>query len=189
MIARPLPPTERPAAPGRWLVFTDGGGLGKDVARLLRSRGAACSLVTAGRSYACGSEGRVRIDPRSPADWDRLLAMADEGDPWTGIIFLWPLAGGAASFDDLSIRRFDAAQTRGTRAVLDLLQAVIRHASPQPPRIALVTRGTQYTGRDDGDIDVTQAPLWGLSRVAAMASDGSPGIAAILAIVADAWLR
>jgi len=167
-VEKPLPPTERPAAAGRWLVFTDGGGLGKHVVRLLRSQGAACSLVTAGRGYECGSEGRVRIDPRKPADWDRLLAMADDPNPWTGMIFLWPLAGGAASLEDLSIRRFDAAQTRGTRAVLELLQAVIRHAPRQPPRIALVTRGTQYTGRDDGDIDVTQAPLWGLSRVAAM---------------------
>lgn len=167
-VEKPHVPVGNHQAAERWLVFADRRGVGMRVASLLRSRGATCTIVTAGRNYAAAAADRVRINPHDPADWDRLLALADEAAPWTGFIFLWPLDGGGGTLEDLSVRRFDAAQARGTRAALDLLQAVIRHAPRQPPRVTLVTRGTQCTGRDDGAIDLMQAPLWGLARVAAM---------------------
>jgi acyl transferase domain-containing protein/aryl carrier-like protein len=167
-VEKPRPAFENRQTAGRWLVFTESDGLGQRVASLLQDQGATCSLVTAGRGFATATDGCLRINPRDPADWDRLLGVADESAPWTGIVFLWPLASDPVTLDDLSVRRFDAAQASGSRAVLELLQAVSRRAQRQPPQVTVVTRGTQATGRDDGEIDVTHAPLWGLARVAAM---------------------
>jgi acyl transferase domain-containing protein/aryl carrier-like protein len=167
-VEKPRPAFENHQAAGRWLVFTESGGLGTRVARFLQSQGATCSLVKAGRAFAAETDGCVRINPRESADWDRVLGLTEESAPWTGIVFLWPLASTPVTLEQLSVRGFDVAQTRGSRALLELLQAVARNAQRQPPRLTIVTRGTQATGREDGEIDVTQAPLWGLARVAAM---------------------
>ena len=168
-IEKPRPPADLPEAGGKWLVFADRQGLGNRVVRLLEARGGACTVVRPGRNWSTSADGSIRIDPRDRSHWDRLLGEASSpAGHWVGIAFLWPVDGGCDGLEALTVRRFDAAQTVGARSVLELLQAIMRASPRQPPRLTVVTRGTQATGRQDGPIDVPHASIWGMARVAAL---------------------
>ncbi|MFN8470139.1 MAG: SDR family NAD(P)-dependent oxidoreductase [Caldilineaceae bacterium] len=52
-------------------------------------------------------------------------------------------------------------------ALIHLIQSLVRHGGPKPPRLWVVTRGTQPV-QDSDPIVLDQAPLWGVVRTAAL---------------------
>ncbi len=136
---------------GRWLVFAEEEGPGESIGEELRSRGAEVVVVTAGESSERPSPGRVAVRPGVREDLDRLL----EGFPdASGVVFAW----GAGPSDE---REISYRIGRTTSSALSLVQALAELR--EPPRLWLVTRGSQSASGTSPDVAL--APLWGLGRV------------------------
>jgi acyl transferase domain-containing protein len=164
--------------PGSWLIFSDMGGVGQTLAKVLRDRGDNCILVYPGDTYQTQEAGTWSINPSSATDMKRLFqdALATDNRPLQGVIHLWSLEAGLAS--ELTIPALEQAQGLGVGSVLHLLQALVKGQknkgitgqeevllSPSP-RLWLVTRGAVPVGSSLPG--VAQAPLWGLGKVVAL---------------------
>ncbi|HSU17606.1 polyketide synthase [Longimicrobium sp.] len=64
----------------RWLVFTDGGGMGDDAAAALRERGCEVVLVRPGERFEAATAGEMAIRPGAREDYDALVREAAAGD-------------------------------------------------------------------------------------------------------------
>ena len=161
------PATNVPAEVGRWLLFTDQGGVGAELARLLTSQGERCTIVRAGDHFERTAEGHYVLPPASLADLRRLLEreLAAEVPSWRGLVHLWNLD--APTGDDVNLGTLDAAQAPGCLSVVNLLQAWSDHTGNPSPRLSLVTRGVFTLNGDNSPTSLAQSPLWGLGRVAA----------------------
>ncbi|WNG36475.1 type I polyketide synthase [Archangium violaceum] len=140
-------------AEGRWLVLTDARGVGERLASLLEARGGKVVRAPLG-SVSADSEG-VR----------RLVREVLAGGPVRGIVHLWSLDLSAPTSEDASV--LEQARTVGCGSVITILQAMEAAAQGTSPRLWLVTRGAQATGKSEAP-SVAQAPLWGLGRVLAL---------------------
>ncbi|TVP47770.1 MAG: SDR family NAD(P)-dependent oxidoreductase [Gemmatimonadales bacterium] len=150
--ARPESP--RPEA-GSWLVVSDRGGTGPELARLLRERGEACTLVL---PEAVGAmdwkvlSGRVARSPAGdgsrPKGVVHLAALDFEPPDET------PSAEGLRDVED--------GQREVAGGALHLVQALI--AADLAPRLWIVTRGAQPVCAGER-CDPRQATLWGLASV------------------------
>lgn len=152
---------ERPLA-GRWLLFSDEGGLGSEVARALEAEGASCVMVHQGTCFARLREGHFSVDPRRPADFAALRdAVAASGPPPSGVLHLWALdACGSASAP------LEAELASVTEGVLHGVQSVALGFSA-PPHLVVATRGAQCVGtHGDATAAPVQASVWGLVRTA-----------------------
>ncbi|EYF00540.1 Malonyl CoA-acyl carrier protein transacylase [Chondromyces apiculatus DSM 436] len=151
---------------GAWLVFTDRGGLGAALGGLLRSKGQRCVLVSTSAGYERCELDRYGIDPANPADYLRLLreAFGDAG-PCTGVVHLSTMD--AAPFEAMTAESLSSALVRGSVSAAHLVQALVKHAPPAPPRILFVTRGAQRTSPGDL-VSVAQAPLLGFAGTLAL---------------------
>jgi amino acid adenylation domain-containing protein len=138
----PHPATHR----GRWLLVSDGHGIGGELAAALRDRGSTAILA--------GNEA----DPR----YEQLLTGPEAGAGWAGIVHLRSLESDAAP---------DAADVDlapGCRSLLYLLQTVIAAGAARPPRLWVVTRGAQPAGPTGAVPTVTGAAVWGMARSLAL---------------------
>lgn len=126
---------------GRWIIL-DSDGLGRSLAARLEAQGDLCVVVAAGG-----------IDLREADCFDPAMRDATESGrhPLKGIVHF-----GSAK---------DVAHSCGS--VLRLLQSISRAHAAEPPRLWLVTRGTQPAGAS-GVTGLGAAPLWGLGRVLAL---------------------
>ena len=138
---RPLATSNGGAGVARWLILTDRGGVGDDLARRLASHGHAATLLRDGDPV-----------PRSSAE------------PSTGVVHLRALD--ATVGDDADGLALQAAAVEVTNSALELVQAL--DASAAAPRLWLVTRGAQPVGAPAPDLGVAQSPLWGLGRTIAI---------------------
>ncbi|MDM0053046.1 type I polyketide synthase [Variovorax sp. J22R115] len=159
MTARAASRPRAPAAPGHWLVYADGGGVGEQLATRLRSHGETATLVV-----------RSGLAPATPddcrSDVQRALAR---GVPLRGVVHLASLD---ARFDEAS----DGAQLQdavapGCRSALYLAQALIDARLGRGTPLYLVTRGAVDVGGSDPSVvspdGLAQAPVWGLGKVLA----------------------
>jgi NAD(P)-dependent dehydrogenase (short-subunit alcohol dehydrogenase family) len=166
------------AGPGWWLLFADSRGVSERLEALLDRRGEWSWVVRPGGDYGVDGERRLRIDPRRPDHFVRLLREAGAGSrrPCRGIVDLWALD--AAPTDRLSLSALDEALTAGPASLLWIVQA-LAHADwermietaaegawRQLPRVWAVTRGAQAVAAGER-VAVAQAPMWGLGRVVA----------------------
>ncbi len=159
---KPQPLTARPAAdpgPGHWLIFDDGAGRGERLADQISQRGGtAVRVVPKGAGSAVG----IEVDPCDPADFARMLALASEAGTLKGVVSLWPLRVPTLAGDELP----SAGQRFGTEAALLMLQALAQAAQEPPPRLWIVTAGSQIVDGTE-TLRIEQAPVAGLARVAA----------------------
>lgn len=160
-------PTAGPSSPAGWLIFSDSGGVGEALCRLLEARGNRCVLVTRGESYAQTDSRHYRIRPGQPDDIRRLFdaALVSDQPQCRGIVHLWSLD--VAPPENTSTASLHAAETLGCGTALLLAQQLARTEAPDLPRLWLITRGAQAAGDTVLPVSVAQAPLWGLGRVIA----------------------
>ena len=130
---------------GYWLLFTDAGGVGRDLASRL---GPAVATVAKGTGFRALGEGRYEIDPANPADYRAVLAAvnAEFGDLWCRIVHLW------------SLDTAGPLDTSAGRSVPHLVTALT-----EPADLWLVTRGAQQLGGDRA-VAPAQSLVWGLGR-------------------------
>jgi FkbH-like protein len=148
--------------PGQWLILADSGSVGRGLAQQLRDRGHRCVLILRGEKFEQLGDDTVHLNPAHPEHFDRLLAECDlKGRlPWRGVVHLWGLD--TASIGSSGVG--EDSQLIGFGAALHLVQAFLRLASPECPRLYLVTRGVQPPG-DTPPTTPEHATLWGLGRV------------------------
>jgi acyl transferase domain-containing protein/acyl carrier protein len=152
-------PATPDAAQGRWLILDEGEGRGLRLAEEITQRGGKAWRVV---PKGAPSPGAVELDETRVDAFAQVLAKASEGGTLKGIVSLWPLRVPALGDDDLP----SAGQRFGVDAALCALQAVASGGFEPPPRLWIVTAGSQ---RADGTevLRIEQAPVAGLARVAA----------------------
>ncbi|MFD0313329.1 SDR family NAD(P)-dependent oxidoreductase [Streptomyces flavalbus] len=148
--------------PGRWLLFTDRGGVGTGVGAALTARGGTCVTVTAGPGYRRTEPGRYEVDPASPDDLAALLADVTVSGGVDGIVDARVLDLDLT--EDATVEQLLDAQDAACVPVLHLVQRLASAPLEPTPRLVLLTRGAQQAD-DTGQAAVAQSPLWGLARV------------------------
>ncbi|MEM9492820.1 MAG: polyketide synthase dehydratase domain-containing protein, partial [Myxococcota bacterium] len=146
---------------GRWLVFTDSGDVGRDLARRIGEAGGHCLMVSPGREFVEEAPDHYRIDPSDRDHVSRLLDSLSEVGAIDGAIYLWAL--------DAPDGDIEAAAELTCAGALHVARSLaLRPAGFGPCRLWLVTRDAQSIPTDSADcaaISHLQAPLWGLGRV------------------------
>ncbi len=167
MVLQPDPERIQADLQGKWLIFTDQGGVGQALAELLQARGESCVMISTGVAYEILEEGHWRINPAIPDDFQRLFQEMKIGElPCRGVVHLWSLD--AALPDQSTIPSLEAAQVLGCGSVLHLVQALVNAGGSALPRLWLVTCGAQPVEPTPVPLAVAQAPLWGLGRAIAL---------------------
>jgi acyl transferase domain-containing protein/acyl carrier protein len=142
---------------GRWLLLSDGQGLGAELARRLEERGETCELLLAGP--APEQERGIAVDPAAVEEVVRNLLNAG-GNPWRGVVHLWGLDA-----PRLPPSMDQASSHLGVGVVVSLVRA-LAGAGATRTRLWVVTRGAQPVG--GSEVSVMGAALWGLGRVVAL---------------------
>ncbi|WP_437786878.1 type I polyketide synthase [Sorangium sp. So ce1097] len=151
-----------PAAAKRWLLFTDGTGVGQALKAHLEARGETCVLVSVSTRarFQRVAPGHYELRPgeQMPASF-----FSEEGPSWAGVVHLWSLdasPSSAASLDSLQhVERLSCG------SAICLVQALAAAGLRDPPRLWLVTAGAQAVqaaGAPVNEVAIAQAPLWGL---------------------------
>ena len=190
--AQPLAMTATPLATAEtWLLFADPAGIGGVLADQLEAQGKQCVLVWRGDRYTM-TESLVRphkassertiakksrkiatLRPSSRADYATLFAdLSASTLPCQAVIYLWGIESGSCSGINSSALNADGNPVVNAdvpTAVLELcggflhLVQALSQATWQP-RLWLVTQDSQAVGHRGRQVQVEQAPLWGLAR-------------------------
>ncbi|NEQ43492.1 MAG: type I polyketide synthase [Leptolyngbya sp. SIOISBB] len=168
-----LPTTTVEPSQGRWLIFCDRTGMGEALAQQLEAAGVSCIRATVGADYRRLSEHHVEIDPLQADHFRQLVEICQDTDqPWAGIAHCWGLptpatvAQTATPDSVMALEPINQLQAEACGSVLHLIQALTAASLSAPPRLWLMTRGTQSVA--DGDLTQPQSgSLWGMSRVIA----------------------
>jgi acyl transferase domain-containing protein/NADPH:quinone reductase-like Zn-dependent oxidoreductase/NAD(P)-dependent dehydrogenase (short-subunit alcohol dehydrogenase family)/acyl carrier protein len=158
-----------PAEPRRnYAIFADKGGVGAKLADMLKARGQNCVFIAIGSAYEASDHAHFIIDPSRPQDFYRLFAEAfcNNDASCGGVVHLWNLDLPAP--DGTNLEQLHNGHITGTASVLHLVQAVVKTLSTEPPRLWVVTRGTQPLGFESAPVEVVQSPIWGLGKVVAL---------------------
>jgi acyl transferase domain-containing protein/SAM-dependent methyltransferase len=161
-----LSPARGESARGRWLIFADDGGLGRDLADRLRERGGQCLMVHHGGAYQ-QLGGDFRINPTDGSDHARLLRAFTGQDPEAcrGVVYLWGLD--AVFRDDAGPSAVLHAVERACRPALVAFQ-VMAEAPRFGGEVTVVTRGGRATHPTQAPARPAQAALWGMAGVVAL---------------------
>ncbi len=155
-----LPPEPEPDARAEgWLILADRSGVAAALAGLLQGRGFACRTLFFEAGFAEDPAGR----------FGALVAEAsgNPGFALRGVVDLWPLDMGEPSLRASEIAEAQRA-TLGTAIGLITAVGAIREQGGAAPRVWLVTRMAVAAQTADPLPGLTQAPLWGLGRTAAV---------------------
>ncbi len=133
-------------AAGSWLVFLDGGALGRDAVDRLRRHGASVATVTLGDAFGIAGPGDYVLCPEHGREgYDALIRhLAAEGRLPQRIVHLW-LATEDETFRPGS-SFFHRNQERGFNSIFFLAQALSDAGLTDPFEITLVTNGMQRVG-------------------------------------------
>ncbi len=134
-----------------WLILVDRTyNLGKDLARLLDSKGHNCILAFVDRAYQKIDDRTYTIDPTKKANFQQLLTDIKFID---NIIHLW-------SLDTVGM---DKAHQKPTCASILFSIQSLQKTKHLKPKLWLVTNNSQLITSYPQQIQ--QAPVWGLARV------------------------
>jgi thioester reductase-like protein len=149
-------------APGTWLIFADQQGVGDQLAALLQQRGESPLLIRLGKEFKRRANSYT-IRVLEAEDMHQLIAdIVSQQTRCRGIVHLWSLD--APPVEKTTPASLETAMSLGSLNALQLVQACAGAAWAAPPRLWLVTRGTQAVG-GMSSLAVAQSPLWGLGRV------------------------
>lgn len=155
-------------APRKWLVLANQVSIGSRLKHLFRSRGDSCDLIVSNNRDDVEEKGLYRFDPGRPELIGRLLreATAGESGPYDGAIYLCSAAG--AHDSNATVAQLKAEiESRGS-GLLHLVQALTANTSGAPPRLWVVTSGAQPVADLAEPTTVSEATLWGMSKVIAL---------------------
>jgi phthiocerol/phenolphthiocerol synthesis type-I polyketide synthase E len=129
---------------GKWLMFSDAGGLGNALAAELRARGDVVIEVVAGERFEQSGE-QVHIRLGEAEDYDRLLALIADGDQaLRGIVH--------ALCVDESQGDYASSQQLGFYSLLYLAQALGRQSDAAPLTLTVLSSGlADVTGTEPLD--------------------------------------
>ncbi len=152
---------------GRWLILADDQGVGASLAQQMAAAGADVIQAVRGAAYERCDDGRYVIDPKRPADLERLLGdvCGAEAPACRGIVHLWSVDGMVA--DSTPWPDVESALASAGNSLLTLMQAVARRAWAVGPRLYIVTAGAQAVGPGTPRVSALQSAVWGLGRVMA----------------------
>ncbi|MEM9458552.1 MAG: SDR family NAD(P)-dependent oxidoreductase, partial [Myxococcota bacterium] len=171
VVFRRVAPVSGSLPEGTWIVFADRSGVGAEVTRLLRTRGARVLKILAAESYERVEPQLYGIRPAHRGDLARLLdeALTPE-QPLAGVVFLWGLdcACADAMPDALTDAMLDEQLAHGLISAVSVAQELVSRPGASSSRLWLVTRGAQAVAQTHTPIAVTQAPLWGLGQTLAL---------------------
>jgi acyl transferase domain-containing protein/NAD(P)-dependent dehydrogenase (short-subunit alcohol dehydrogenase family)/acyl carrier protein len=159
----PERPVESARSVGDWLILSDAGGLGSELAAQIAGRGGRALLAEPHDRFEEISSSRFLVDARDPEQYRRVIAAAvKRGFDLRGIVHLWSLGSEWAA--DADANAIDRALQQSSGSALLLAQAVLAAGLEHLPRLVLVTRGAQAIGSDAHEIAPGAGMLWGLSR-------------------------
>lgn len=166
--AAPLAEPRAPAAKGTWIALVDDGGVGTAVAEALRARGDRCVEIASGPDYAVLGRDRFTVDIGSSEQMQRVFrdVAADSDGALRGVVHLWSLD--ATPLHDTTTETLLSDLRISGVSALHAVQALVRCAFRDPPRLVLVTRGGQAAGGDASLVSPPQSALWGFARVASV---------------------
>jgi len=160
-----------------WLVFADSetGQVSSRAAELARRHavlGGRCTLVWAGTEFRPLGDGERRLDLTGVDEYelplgddaalDRLLGLvATEAGRISDVVDLWTLDGGAEN----ELGAILEAQARGVKFVPTLVQAITRAGWTLPPKLWLVTEGTQAVADAPSPVRLAGSTVWGMGAV------------------------
>jgi phthiocerol/phenolphthiocerol synthesis type-I polyketide synthase E len=149
-------------APTRWLVFVDDTGFGESLVSRLKAIGHDATSVVMGEAYAETDGDRIVIDPRSPADYRRLLsALEHRGERLQNVVHCWSLSK-QRSRD--SVRCFDEAQDRGYLSVLYFVKAAAELDGTRTRSLRIVT-DRLFAVSGEENVCAEKAPLAALCKI------------------------
>jgi acyl transferase domain-containing protein/surfactin synthase thioesterase subunit/acyl carrier protein len=161
---RPVVPAPLPV---HWCILSDASGVGEHLGELLSAAGSTVELVTPESLAGLAAD---EDDARGLGDLSRFDSLLQQrGADSIGVVNLWALrsvpigdpSDGPPSPTTLAL---------GVGACLDLVKALdrVRARLRTPPRLWIVTRGSQAGGTGKTLPNVAQSPLWGLGRTVAL---------------------
>ncbi|MEL7069325.1 MAG: thioester reductase domain-containing protein [Cyanobacteria bacterium J06581_3] len=144
------------------VVFSDSLGLGQQFCDELARRGQPYIRVIPGRRFSY-RDSRYTINPRRPADYERLFAaLVARGFCVTQIVHLWTYQPPTPISSVVDLER---AQVWGALSLLSLLQSLSTHCSQHPVSLQVVSTCTQPVS-DTDVLAVEHAPMAGLLKSA-----------------------
>ena len=165
-----------------WLIFVDRQGIGQALADQFSNRGDSCFLVESGSDYGQLETTRWQINPAQESDFQQLLRDIQANVPLAdnfNLLYLWGLDLHEVSLHEMSTRGSADVDTPLGKT-LDDVQGTIADACEtliflvraialvgKTSKIWMVTSGAQGLEAED-PIALTQSPLWGFGRVAAL---------------------
>ncbi len=141
------------AAAGNWLIFCDQQSVGAALAERLTQSGQTSALVF-----------RNQTDLTLPDAFQRLLTQHASG-AYSRVVYLWGLD--AMGAEPRSARSLDTSHTLGCESALRVTQALIQSSWPAQARLWIATRNSQPAGSRSQQLNIEQAPLWGLGKAIA----------------------
>ena len=157
----PADPALKSASPTS-LICVKQGERGATVCAALRQGGGRWVQVEVGDRYRQVDADHYQIDPSDAQGYQTLLREAFGDTGCAAIVHMWSLD--ATADEPLSAERLAHEQRLAGQSVLHLAQSAVRVGWRRPPRLWLVTCGSQAVTAADTAIAVSQAPLWGLGQ-------------------------
>jgi microcystin synthetase protein McyG len=150
-----------------WLLFADENGVAQHLATQLRSRGDFCTLIFAGDRYQQISPAEFMVNPRSPEEFEQLIAtVANRLPSLYGVVHCW--SSKVLLSDFISSEKLESLFQLGCGTTLYLVKALAQRGLA--PRLWLATQGAQPIPCSNNlDIlEVAQSFLWGMDKVIAL---------------------
>ena len=158
----PTPVDSTSKAP--WLIFADVKGVGQQLAQRLERSGQACILLASPEAAATQANSPVQtLDLQNAEAISDFIHSLGVNPSIAGIVNLWPLNSSGHAMDD-SIHPHIASGA----AVLQLIQACVRHNVSIAHRFCLVTQHAQTVNADASALNVAQSMLWGIGITATL---------------------
>ena len=146
--------------PGRYLVFTDRGGVGDSLIAQLRARGDRVLRASHGEKFIQQSDSEFGVPVGRESD---VLTALGDLTQLSGIVHCWALDRPDA--DDLDVEALQSAQREGVMSLLRVLRTP-QAAGTAMPRMWLLGRDIYPVVDSDLLTGLASAPLVGLMRVA-----------------------
>lgn len=144
-----------------WVVFADGGAVGRDLCQRVQEQGARCVMVSRGEAFARLGEGYC-VNPMNKGDFLSLAqAIKDDGVSVAHSVYLWALL---SSNDDSDTEVVLGAVCAGLMHWLQALDDIDLRGDGRDSRLTLVTHNAQSESAATPTASLVGGALWGFAN-------------------------